>query len=182
MKAILACDPEGGIGLNGTLPWPAPKGDHERFRKLIKNCTVIMGRKTWDSPDMPKPLPNCKNIVITNTPSATSSGGLLRPINTPLEINNLTAQYEHNIIPWKLLFLGKHIWDNGQTWCVGGAQIFLEMYYHIKELHLTILPKTYECDTFINIEQINNGFKIIEEQEFPDHTYKILHRHSPKKE
>jgi len=181
MKAILACDPKGGIGLNGTLPWTAPEGDHERFRELIKGCTVIMGRKSWESPDMPKPLPDCKNIVVTQTPTATSAGSLLRPIRTLAEINNLTAQYEHNIIPYNLLYLGKHIWDNEKTWCIGGAQLFLEMYYLIKELHLTILPKTYDCDRFINIEQINNGFSVIEEQEFPDHTYRILHREWPQK-
>ena len=58
--------PEFGIGVNNQLPWSL-KGDLIRFKQLTLNSTVIMGRKTWDSlPTSVKPLPNRKNIVITN--------------------------------------------------------------------------------------------------------------------
>jgi dihydrofolate reductase len=57
MKAIFAVDSAGGIGKNGSLPWP---------KQHTLNQTILMGRGTWDDPAFPKPLPNRTNIVLTS--------------------------------------------------------------------------------------------------------------------
>ena len=49
MKLIIACDPKGGIGYNGKLPWTNLQGDLPRFKALTSNQVVLMGRKTWES-------------------------------------------------------------------------------------------------------------------------------------
>ena len=49
MKLILACDPNGGIGYQNTLPWTNIRGDLPRFKALTDNGVVVMGRNTWES-------------------------------------------------------------------------------------------------------------------------------------
>ena len=67
MKLIVACDPKGGIGYNGKLPWDKLQGDLPRFKELTTNQVVLMGRKTWDS--LPKkPLPNRTNWIKSTGP------------------------------------------------------------------------------------------------------------------
>ena len=68
IKAILAVDQVGGIGLNGTLPWPHNKEDMKWFQDNTSGHIVLMGRRTWDDPKMPKPLPNRINLVATSRP------------------------------------------------------------------------------------------------------------------
>jgi dihydrofolate reductase len=65
MKLILACDPQGGIGKDNSLPWPILEGDLPRFKKLTTDQVIVMGRNTWLS--LPrKPLPNRLNFVVTS--------------------------------------------------------------------------------------------------------------------
>jgi dihydrofolate reductase len=45
---IVACDLNGVIGYNNTIPW-RNKTDLKRFRQITKDCVVVMGRKTWES-------------------------------------------------------------------------------------------------------------------------------------
>ena len=65
MKLIIACDPKGGIGFNGRLPWSKIEGDLPRFKELTTGQPVVMGRNTWES--LPKkPLPNRTNYVLSS--------------------------------------------------------------------------------------------------------------------
>ena len=79
MEAILACTHNGGIGLNGKLPWRL-KEDMKLFKRITttiqnpndkekgKLNAVIMGRKTWESIPMKfRPLPNRINIILSKT-------------------------------------------------------------------------------------------------------------------
>ena len=68
---ITATTPQGGIGINGTLPW-SNITDMKYFRNITTNClnstkinAVIMGRKTLESLHY-RPLPNRLNICITS--------------------------------------------------------------------------------------------------------------------
>ena len=83
------------IGINGGLPWNISE-DLRLFKTVTMGHPIIMGRKSWESPDMPKPLPDCKNIVVTETPIANSAGSLLRPIRTLAEINNPIVKSKFN--------------------------------------------------------------------------------------
>ena len=62
---IWAQDCNGGIGIDGKLPWHITE-DLKNFKKLTENSIIIMGRKTWDS--LPKkPLPKRHNIILSRT-------------------------------------------------------------------------------------------------------------------
>ena len=63
---IAAVDKNLAIGKNGKIPWQI-KEDLQFFQKNTLNTAMIMGRSTFDS--IGKPLPNRKNIVMTNSPT-----------------------------------------------------------------------------------------------------------------
>ena len=62
-KIIVAMTIDGVIGLNNKIPWHYC-ADLQRFKRLTRHSTVIMGRKTWESLPI-QPLPERQNIVIT---------------------------------------------------------------------------------------------------------------------
>ena len=77
MEAILASTYNGGIGLNGKLPWRL-KEDMKIFKRItttIQNSddknklnAVIMGKNTWESiPLKFRPLSNRINIILSTT-------------------------------------------------------------------------------------------------------------------
>ena len=63
---IAAVDKNLAIGKNGKIPWHI-KEDLQFFQKNTLNTAMIMGRSTFDS--IGKPLPDRKNIVMTNSPA-----------------------------------------------------------------------------------------------------------------
>lgn len=66
MNLIIATDDYGTFGYKGGLAY-SMKEDQQYFKKVTRNSTVVMGRGTWESlPDKYKPLPNRRNVVITN--------------------------------------------------------------------------------------------------------------------
>ena len=69
IKAILACDEEGGVSKKGTIPWPKNSKDLGWFKKNTTNNVVVMGSKTWVDPLMPWPLPNRVNVLATTKKS-----------------------------------------------------------------------------------------------------------------
>lgn len=66
IASIFSVDQTGGIGNRGTLPWKHHPEDMAWFKELTTNHIVIMGRRSWDDPRMPKPLPDRTCIVVTN--------------------------------------------------------------------------------------------------------------------
>lgn len=137
IKAILAVDESGGIGKNGTLPWPANKEDLLQFKNKTTGHAVIMGSHTWDDPCFPAPLKNRINVVVTSNPSKfmdmnvfTISGNLKERIT---EISN-------NIMDTH----GKDVW------IIGGKNLIEQCWDIIDEFHLTVIKGNYNCDTFLN--------------------------------
>jgi dihydrofolate reductase len=64
----------GVIGADGRLPWHLPE-DLRLFRELTSGCTVVMGRRTWESlPERFRPLPGRRNVVLTTDPSWAADG------------------------------------------------------------------------------------------------------------
>ena len=52
------------IGVNNDLPWKL-QDDLEHFKNYSLNKPIIMGRKTFES--IGRPLPNRKNLIVSNT-------------------------------------------------------------------------------------------------------------------
>ena len=147
MKAILAVDPYGGIGKNGGLPWDSLDGDLSRFKELTLGCTIIMGRKTWDSLPF-KPLPHRKSIVVSSNQFDAVDG-----VQVVSDINHVL-----------------HIPD---SWCIGGAHLISQCWENITEFHLTLADDIHECDTYLDLTPLRAQFARTHQYQFENNTYEI---------
>ena len=137
VTAVLACDDEWGIGKNGDMPWPRNRADLKWFKATTLNCAVVMGRGTWDG-GMPKPLPNRRNIVITNNPIPGVECYTLAEFKS---MYNLIEQ---------------------PVFIIGGAGLVTSTLDMIDEFWLTRIPGVYECDTYLPKDAILKKFDLYE--------------------
>lgn len=163
IKAILAVDDEGGIGKDGTLPWPKNSTDMKWFKDNTSGHVVVMGSTTWSAAGMPKPLPNRCNVVASFRPES-------------------EFEKAHHVIPGPDLIAGvKDIEDQYPgliVWIIGGAAIIKETLPIIDEFYLTRIDGTYDCDTFLDMKLIESMFEV--EMTIDDNgtTFEILTRRS----
>ena len=54
ISSIFAIDASGGIGKDGSLPWPKDSEDLKWFRHNTTGDIVVMGKNTWMDPMMPR--------------------------------------------------------------------------------------------------------------------------------
>ena len=159
INMILAMDLEGGIGKDGTLPWHFPE-DLKRFKKLTENCIVVMGKNTWNDPKFPKPLKNRKTIVFSNNHD---------DIIKPTFIDELNA-IKYKYIPYYVIGLTMEPVD---TWVIGGATLYNQLMHMVDNVYVTLVKDTYDCDTFIDGEILNDKFELIEEEDHGDYSFNI---------
>ncbi len=139
INIAVAITKNGGIGLNGTLPWPHLKGDMALFSKRTTgsgNNAVLMGKNTWLSiPENRRPLKNRTNIIISSSLSTASSCHVFYSINDALT------------------FCESEKYD--ELWIIGGSRIyndFLNTYCDkINRVYITCVCSNPDCDTFIDI-------------------------------
>lgn len=135
IKAVFAIDSNGGIGYNNRMPWPSNSADLKWFKTVTSGKVVVMGRKTWESSDMPKPLPNRLNVVFSSSdtpiPTALVASGDVKSCLCKLDEMN-----DNDII------------------VIGGANLLEQAASVLEEVHVTRIPGSYECDTFVNLDKI----------------------------
>lgn len=134
INAIFAADQFGGIGFQGGLPWPHNSSDMRHFQSLTNGHVVVMGRRTWDDPKMPKPLEGRIVYVATNTPLY--QAGTIRG-NIADEVLKLEAKHPDKTI-----------------WVVGGAEIIEQCDGIFDRLFLTHIKGSYKIDTRINLKSL----------------------------
>lgn len=117
----------GAVSINGVygegerIPWYIPE-DFEHFKQLTTNCTVVMGRGTWESlPQKFRPLPNRQNIVITNTPEYQASGAT---VCSSVEQAIFIAMTE-------------------KVFCIGGASVWYCAMNIAEEAWITVVKQFY---------------------------------------
>ena len=62
VSAVVAMSENRVIGKGNQLPWRLP-GDLKRFRALTMGCSILMGRKTFES--IGRVLPGRENLIIS---------------------------------------------------------------------------------------------------------------------
>ena len=142
IKAILACDNNWGIGKDGTLPWPHNSADQKWFKDCTINSTVVMGRATWDDPDMPKPMPKRHNVIVSSTMKENSHPSIevVRPDIYKSRIHVLS--------------------QTGPVWVIGGATLIMDCMNVIDEFHLSRIRGSYDCDTFLPSTLIEEQYSL----------------------
>ena len=160
IKAILAATKDGGIGNNGTLPWPKNSEDLKWFKKHTMGQVVVMGRKTWDDPFMPKPLPNRTSVVVTNRPMPTHC-----PVTLTIDGN----------IPARVQTI-QRIFELSDIFIIGGVSIYEACAPIINEVYLTTVNGEYETDTKLDLTKFLDGFTLIYKELTRTNTYEIWRR------
>ena len=127
IAAIWAQTPSRVIGSDGTMPWHLPE-DLARFARLTRGCTVVMGRRTWES--LPSAgLPGRRCLVLTRDPSFHAPGA--EPIANPADAASI------------LLSLPRH----ETSWLIGGGQVYRALLHLVTRAELTIVDLAHDGDT-----------------------------------
>jgi dihydrofolate reductase len=125
LSLIVAVAENGAIGKNNDLLWHI-SADLKHFKALTTGHCIIMGRKTYES--FPKrPLPNRRNIVITNNMDYCEEG----------------CEVVHSVE--EAIALCK---DDEQSFVIGGATVYTQFLPLVNKLYLTKVFATFEADTF----------------------------------
>jgi dihydrofolate reductase len=146
---ILASTLNGGIGINGRIPWNLSE-EMIIFKQLttnvncyIKKNAVIMGYDTWNS--LPyKPLKNRLNIILTSKKDVIHDTDDIKAFNN---LDKALEFCEDNIYIDKVFVIGGSSLYN---LCLNNDKYFNQ----IDKIHLSVIYKKYNCDTFINLKQI----------------------------
>lgn len=141
--AIVACDTEHGIGKNGGLPWPYNKEDMQWFKEHTTGGVVVMGRKTWESIGS-KPLPNRINLVISNSVVQGNPDGVYYG-----EVQRLLQVIQSD-------------YPDKTIWVIGGGGIYRQAIQVCDMLYLTKFKQSYDCDTFIDPEQLKPFIRLVD--------------------
>lgn len=151
ISSIFAVDSKGGLGKHGTLPWPRDPSDLRFFKDITNGGIVLMGRKTWMDPMLPKPLPNRLNVVITSDPSKLTEGyhQTLDPSCLEQGLHDLMASF-----------------PDRDVFVIGGSQTLISMRHLVSSAYITQFKVDYDCDVAIDVDRYVHGMKCDEEFEF----------------
>jgi len=138
INAIFAADMFGGMGYQGTLPWPHNSADLKHFQQLTEGDIVVMGRRTYDDPKMPKPLPDRTVYVISNRMIADSVHQIQGDI-----VNEILRLEQAN--------------PDRTIWVIGGADVLEKCESIYDRIYLTHIKGSYRADTKINLKSFLSG-------------------------
>jgi dihydrofolate reductase len=138
INAIFAVDFNGGMGLNGTLPWPHNAEDLQQFKDLTTGHVVVCGRKTWEDPKMPKPLSGRTVYVATHNPVRYAM-----PFSGDIVEKLLEIESAH---PEKKIFV------------IGGPVILEAARSVLDRIYLTHVRGSYKVDTRMHVKEFLSGF------------------------
>ena len=126
LTIIVSASKNNVIGLKGKTPWHISK-DMKRFRDITINHPVIMGRKTYESilETLGKPLPQRKNIVLSETLESGEGIYVARNIKEALELAN-----------------------NQDTYVIGGEKVYRLFLPLVNRIELTRIHQHFEGDAF----------------------------------
>ena len=155
INAIFAVTDHGGIGYKGTLPWPHNPIDMAWFKEHTSGQLVVMGRRTWDDPNMPKPLPNRINCIFTN-----------RFVNM-LNVYCVSGDYQKQVLKLQAEF------PNRDIFIIGGKELIEQTRPIVDNLYLTTVRGSYKVDCSIDLRSYMYGFRIMSIIPHPHCTFTI---------
>lgn len=163
-SAVMAVDDIGGIGKDGTLPWPHLYYDMKNFREITIGGFVLMGRNTWDSISLlHKPLRGRVNIIMTR-----NTDFLPKPISPRPDTKVVVVHCLKDVM--------EVVRDN-HCYVVGGEQIYNLMWPFINRIYLTHVEGDWKCDTHAPLINIKSWRKSDSQPEQPTHHHLSINYH-----
>jgi len=156
IRAILACDEAGGVGKDGNMPWPHNSADLQWFKENTAGHAVVMGSSTWESSQIPKPLPKRINVLATS-----------RKEEFPGAHHYINGDLNKSVVRLSEEYPGLHIW------IIGGPNIIEQTLGVIDEFYISRIPGDYDCDTHLPIKKIETLFEKTWEEEHTEVTFQI---------
>lgn len=138
--ALFAVDQLGGMGFDGSMPWPRNREDMQWFKSVTEEQVVVMGRKTWDSKDMPVPLPKRLNVLITNN-----------------FLDREDVIQVRGDIPASLVELQDRYPDN-DIFVIGGPNILMQAIPVVEYAYITRIPGEYMNDVTLDLKEFLEHF------------------------
>lgn len=157
INAIFATDINGAMGNNGTLPWSKNAHDMEWFRSHTMGHVVLMGRKTWDDPAFPKPLPGRISYVLTNRP--TDLPIFARPVSGDMKSVLSEIAQQH---PDKKIFV------------IGGPKVLDDAKPYLYNVFLTTFKGSHRANVRIQLKDFLSGFQVKRCETSPDFSCSFL--------
>jgi len=152
ISAILAISENNAIGNENGLPWPHIPEDMKWFKETTKGQIVVMGRKTWGSLGVLKPLPDRDNYVVTSQPIKNFPGavGVLHgdDLSSALRLIEKTAGDREVIV-------------------MGGAEIYSQCFQACDTLRIAQVYGEYTGDTFLDLDPVLHDFKKVQVDDVP---------------
>jgi dihydrofolate reductase len=139
INAIFAVDSTGSLGLNGSLPWAPIPEDFAWFRENTMDGVVVMGRRTWDDPKMPKPLPGRTAYVFSN-----------RPVSNAYQASGDVCSVVQKIAS---------TYPTKTVWVIGGKDILEKTRPIVDNLYLTYIKAPHRSDVRIHLNDYLTGFR-----------------------
>ena len=172
ISIIVAVDEDGGFGKDGKIPWHFPE-DLKHFQTVTKDSVCIMGRNTYTdivamrdarkkgwakknkkTGKYPALLPNRDSYVVTHT------------------LSRLCPAKEVPSISWAL----QNSDQEKDVFIIGGYRMFVEALSIASNIHMTIIPGSYDCDREFPIAALNKAFVIESGEERDGLKYMVYKR------
>jgi dihydrofolate reductase / thymidylate synthase len=156
LSLIVAATEDGGIGLNGQLPWSLPS-DLAYFRRITSTLTLqdidgtqnalIMGRNTWLSiPSAMRPLKNRINVVLSNDTNVREKANIPNDVLVATSVQDAISQLRGPNMTKPV----------GTIFIIGGASAFAEALQAedgsiaaVDTIYLTRVFSSFTCDVHI---------------------------------
>ncbi len=130
------------IGNQGRLPWPHLPNDWANFFRVTDGCKMIMGRKSYDTPD--RLGSKVGNFVVSSQDNFPMDEGFVR-----------VASLHEALEKCK---------EDAEVFVIGGGEIFNQAMPLANCIHLTVVHGIFEGDAFF--PEIPSDFKIISKLDF----------------
>jgi dihydrofolate reductase len=131
------------------------------FREWTLNQIVVMGRKTWDDPKMPKPLPERVNYIVSS--------------------HHVDQQFQHLVrwCPGDAVGNIKQIQKENpkqHVFIIGGKQLYESTEPIVERVYLTRMKGAWFTDTRIDLDRYLACFRIETVRPGKNCTYEIWKR------
>ncbi len=152
MNAIFAVNMLDGFGVDNTMPWPHSSADMRRFKEITTGHTVVMGSSTWLS-DMPKPLPNRRNCVLSTT----------------------LTDHRCEVFP-NITALLMDIKQDEQVFVIGGAKVLWALRPQINKIYFTRHHSKNKATITLGTEKYFSGYNLVSSEVLEGMTVEVYER------
>ncbi len=122
LSLIVAMARNRTIGIDNTLPWHLPE-DLKHFKALTMGHHIIMGRKTYES--IGRPLPGRTTVIVTRNRDYLMEGCLIaNSLDDAIKLASVDTE----------------------AFCVGGANLYVQMLPRADRLYITEIQADYAGD------------------------------------